>query len=70
MIVAAASGVPVGLATALVAITALGATIQAVAAALNGIVQLRRLQSLDAQRTIREEARHAELLAAVKDRKS
>ena len=71
MIVAAVTSVtPAWLAVALVAITTLGAVINAVAGAINGFVQLRRLESLDAARTQREIAQHQAVLAAINSKES
>jgi hypothetical protein len=67
---AASVAIPVWLAPVLVGVTAIGAIANAVGGIIGDFISLRRLQSLDAQRTQREIAQHAELMAAVKTKET
>lgn len=63
--IAAAATVPAWLAAVIVGLTTLGAFVNAVSGAIGALVQLRRLEALDRQRTEREVAQHQELLTAI-----
>lgn len=62
---AAVNNIPLWVPDVMLGITAVGSIATAVASVINGLVQLRRLEALDHQRTQREIAQHQELLGAI-----
>ena len=61
--------IPVWLAPVLVGVTVIGTVANTINGVIADLISLRKLEQLDAQRVVREEARHQEIMTALQREK-